>query len=156
MFSNVSTENKCFMCQDTRSCKEFILVWPRKQLFRKYMIHWQELMKDWTFAATVTHSVTTNPNFSSDDDDDWEQIMVSVNTVLIDQVTMKNKQKYVMSGDCLQSNNDIWDHFPIFLFAGKMKVSQNKSKKSIEICNHVMQRCLIIWNQWKYLDSSHH
>ena len=44
----------------------------------------------------------------------------------------------------------------IFLFAGKMKVSQNKSKKSIEICVHVMQRCLIIGNQWKYLDSSHH
>ena len=70
--------------------------------------------------STVTHSVTTNANFSSDhdqedddddDDDDWEQIMVSVNTVLIDQVTMKNKQKYVRSG--LQSNNDIWDHFLI-------------------------------------------
>ena len=61
-------------------------------------------------------TVTTYANFSSDhdqedDDDDWEQIMVSVNTVLIDQVTMKNKQKYVRSG--LQSNNDIWDHFLI-------------------------------------------
>ena len=61
-------------------------------------------------------TVTTYANFSSDhdqedDDDDWEQIMVSVNTVLIDQVTMKNKQKYVRSG--LQSNNDFWDHFLI-------------------------------------------
>ena len=104
-------------------------------------------------------TVTTYANFSSDhdqedDDDDWEQIMVSVNTVLIDQVIRSQwKINKNMSGLACKATM-IFEI--IFLFAGKMKVSQNKSKKSIEICTHVMQRCWIIWNQWKYLDSSHH